>query len=223
MKSYISRALLSNLVFGAVLLLSAGTLRWLSAWIYIIGNLSLGLLSNHLLRRDAPDIAAERVRGAFQQGQTRSDRVMMIIMIVTNTILMIVVGIDRRLGWSDVPVWVQVTGAAFILTTAYTTYRVARENRFAALVVKIQKDRGQKVIDTGPYQYVRHPMYTGQLFRIIGTPLLLGSWWGLCLAIVAITLVVVRIFLEERTLVTGLEGYDSYIERVPYRLIPLVW
>ena len=223
MKSYILNALMSNLGFGAVLLLSAGTLHWPVAWIYIVGNLSLGLLSHYLLRRDAPDIAAERTRSAFQKGQARFDRRMLMLMIVTNAILMIVVGMDKRLGWSDVPVWVQVTGAAFILTTVYTTYRVARENRFASLVVRIQKDRGQKVIDTGPYQYVRHPMYTGQLFRIIGTPLLLGSWWGLCLAIVTITALVVRIFLEERTLITGLEGYDSYTERVPYRLIPLVW
>jgi protein-S-isoprenylcysteine O-methyltransferase Ste14 len=144
-------------------------------------------------------------------------------MIITNAFLMIVAGMDKRFGWSDVPAWVQITGAAFMSITAYTTYRVALENRFAAAVVKIQKDRGHKVIDTGPYQYVRHPMYTGLVFRIIGAPLLLGSWWGLCPASVSIILIVVRIFLEERTLSTGLEGYNSYIERVPYRLIPRVW
>jgi protein-S-isoprenylcysteine O-methyltransferase Ste14 len=224
MKSYVPRrALIANSAWGAVLLLSAGTLRWPSAWIYIVGTLSLTVLSSYLLHRDAPDIAAERTRGPFQKGQTLSDRIMLSIMITTNVVLMVVVGMDRRFGWSDVPPVVQIAGAAFILTTAYTTYRVARENKFASLVVKLQKDRGQKVIDTGPYQYVRHPMYSGLIFRIIGTPLLLGSWWGLCLSIVAIIIVVVRIFLEERTLTTGLEGYAGYIERVPYRLIPLVW
>jgi protein-S-isoprenylcysteine O-methyltransferase Ste14 len=223
MKSYILRVLIWSIVWGIVLLSFAGTLRWLSAWIYIIGNLSLSLLSSHLLHRNAPDIAVERARGPFQRGQTLSDRVMLTMMITTNALLMVVVGMDKRFGWSDVPIGVQITGAAFILITAYTTYRVALENRFATLVVKIQKDRGQKVIDTGPYQYVRHPMYTGLIFRIIGTPLLLGSWWGLCLASAAIVVVVVRIFLEEETLSTGLEGYDRYIERVPYRLIPLVW
>jgi protein-S-isoprenylcysteine O-methyltransferase Ste14 len=223
MTRYIPRALIANIVWGAVLLLSAGTLLWPSAWIYIIGSVSLALLSSRLLRRSAPDIAAERSRGPFQKGQTLSDRVMLAVMITTNAVSLIVVGLDKRFGWSDVPVWMQITGGVFISITAYATYRVALENRFAALVVKIQKDRGQKVIDTGPYQYVRHPMYSGLMFRIIGTPLLLGSWWGLCLSCVAIIIVVVRIFLEERTLTTGLEGYDRYIERVPYRLIPLVW
>ena len=223
MKRHVPRVLIANIVWGAVLLFSAGTLHWPSAWIYIIGSLSLALFSSHLLHRNAPDIAAERARGPFQKGQTLSDRVMLIIMISINAASLIVVGLDKRFGWSDVPVWTQIAGGVSISITAYATYRVALENRFAALVVKIQKDRGQKVIDTGPYQYVRHPMYSGLIFRIIGTPLLLGSWWGLCLSSVAIIIVVVRIFLEEKTLSTGLEGYDRYIERVPYRLIPLVW
>jgi protein-S-isoprenylcysteine O-methyltransferase Ste14 len=184
MKRYILRRLIAWTVWGAVLLLSAGTLGWLSAWVYIIGSFGLGLLSSYLLRRDAPDIAAERARGPFQKGQTLSDRVMLIIMIITNTLLMIVVGMDKRFGWSDVPGWVQITGAACILTTAYTTYRVARENRFAALVVKLQKDRGQKVIDTGPYQYVRHPMYTGLLFRrhrdAASVGIVVGTLFGEC-------------------------------------------
>jgi len=96
-------------------------------------------------------------------------------------------------------------------------------DKFAASVVKIQQVRGHKVIDTGPYQYVRHPMYTSLIFRTIGTPLALGSWWGLYPASALIILVVVRILFEERALSTGLEGYKGYIQRVPYRLIPLVW
>lgn len=208
---------------GAVLLFSAGTLRWLSAWIYLLGSLGLNLWSSHLLQRDSPDIAVERARSPFQKEQPLSDKVVLAMMIITNVFLMIVAGLDKRFGWSDVPIWVQATGAVFLFITAYTTYRVALENRFASGVVKIQKDRGHKVIDTGPYRYVRHPMYVGLIFRIVGSPLLLGSWWGLCPASATIILVVVRILLEERVLRTGLEGYDRYVERVRYRLIPLVW
>jgi protein-S-isoprenylcysteine O-methyltransferase Ste14 len=221
--SFTPRVLIACVAWGALLLLSAGTWRWLSAWIYVIGSLGSSLLSDNLLRRNAPDTAVERARSPFQKTQTLSDRVVLFVMMMTNAVLMIVAGMDERFGWSDVPVAVQIAGAAFISITAYTTYRVALENRFAAAVVKIQKDRGHEVIDTGPYQFVRHPMYAGLIFRLIGTPLLLGSWWGLCPASVSIILVVVRIFLEERALSTGLDGYNGYIERVPYRLIPLVW
>jgi protein-S-isoprenylcysteine O-methyltransferase Ste14 len=221
--AFILKSLLWSSAWGAVLLFSAGTARWLSAWIYIVGRLVLGLLSSYLLHRNAPEIAVERTRGAFQKEQTSPDRVVLTIMMMINACSMIVAGMDQRLGWSDVPGWLQTIGAAFISITYYTTYRVAVENKFAASVIKIQQARGHKVIDTGPYQYVRHPMYTGLILRQIGTPLLLGSWWGLCPASALIILVVVRILFEERALSTGLAGYNGYIERVPYRLIPLVW
>jgi protein-S-isoprenylcysteine O-methyltransferase Ste14 len=220
---FILKKLIWSVAWGAVLLFSAGTARWLTAWIYIVGRPVLDLLSSHLLHRNAPEIAVERTRGAFQKEQTTPDRVVLTIMMMINACSMIVAGLDKRHGWSDVPAWLQVIGAASIAITYYTTYRVAVENKFAASVVKIQQARGHKVIDTGPYRYVRHPMYTGLILRNIGTPLLLGSWWGLCPASALIILVVVRILFEERALSTGLEGYNGYIERVPYRLIPLVW
>lgn len=220
---FILKSLLWSVAWGAVLLFSAGTAYWLSAWIYLIGRLVLGLLSSYLLHRNAPEIAVERSRGAFQKEQTIPDRVVLTMMMMINYGSLIVAGMDKRLGWSDVPVWLQIIGAAAIAMTYYTTYRVAVENKFAASVVKIQRTRGHKVIDTGPYQYVRHPMYTGLIFRNIGTPLLLGSWWGLCPAGALVILVVVRILFEERALSTGLEGYNGYIERVRYRLFPLVW
>lgn len=220
---FILKTLIWSVVWGAVLLFSAGTARWLSAWIYLTGRFALDLLSSHLLHRNAPEIAVERSRGAFQKEQTIPDRVVLTIMMIINFFAMLVAGMDKRLGWSDVPEWLRIIGAASIVVSYYTTYRVAVENKFAASVVKIQRARGHKVIDTGPYQYVRHPMYVGLIFRNIGTPLLLGSWWGLCPASALTILVVVRILLEERVLRTGLEGYDGYIHRVPYRLIPLVW
>ena len=220
---FILKTLIRSVAWGAVLLFSAGTARWLSAWIYIVGRLVLDLLSSHLLHRNAPEIAVERSRGAFQKEQTIPDRVVLTIMALINYCSMIVVGMDKRLGWSDVPGWLQIVGAASIVISYYAIYRVAVENKFAASVVKIQQARGHKVIDTGPYQYVRHPMYTGLIFRTLGTPLLLGSWWGLYPASALIILVVVRILFEEKVLSTGLAGYNGYIQRVPYRLIPLVW
>jgi protein-S-isoprenylcysteine O-methyltransferase Ste14 len=98
-----------------------------------------------------------------------------------------------------------------------------RTNSFAAPVVKIQKDRGQAVITTGPYAIVRHPMYLGTLFYIAGTSLVLGSWWGLIAAPILALLFGIRIGIEEKALRTGLEGYDDYARQVHWRLVPLIW
>ena len=102
-------------------------------------------------------------------------------------------------------------------------YWTMRANSFAAPVVKIQKDRGQAVITTGPYAIVRHPMYFGALFYIAGTSLVLGSWWGLATVPILALLLGIRIGIEEKTLRTGLDGYDDYARRVRWRLIPLIW
>lgn len=221
--SFILKALIGSVAWGAVLLFSAGTLRWPGAWIYIAGSLVLGLFASYFLHRNAPDVAVERSGAPFQKDQTIPDRVVLGFMLLARACLLVVAGLDKRFGWSDVPAELQLIGAAFVAATYYTTYRVALENRFAASVVKIQKARGHKVIDTGPYRYIRHPMYMGLIVRTLGTPLLLGSWWALCQAGVMIITVVVRLLLEERALSSGLEGYNRYVERVPYRLIPLVW
>lgn len=211
------------LIWAIILLFSAGTLRWLYGWIYIIEIFCAELLFRYLLHRNAPDIAAERSRAYLQKDQTPADRIVQLVGIVTYICLFIITGLDQRLGWSEVPVWVRLVGAAFVFITSYSTYRVAMENKFAVLVVKIQHNRGHRVVDTGPYRFVRHPMYAGLAFGIIGTPLLLGSWWGLCVAPVAIILLITRVLVEERALTTGLDGYEAYALRVRYRLIPLVW
>src|SRR5262249_55309685 len=126
-------------------------------------------------------------------------------------------------GWSHVPVWTQGLGALGFLVSAYVVYLTFRENTYAAPVVKIQRERGHKVVTTGPYRYVRHPMYAGAIFFLLGTPLLLGSWYGLALAPILIAVLAVRAVLEERTLAAELEGYADYAARVRYRLIPRVW
>lgn len=221
--SFVLRVMVWSVAWGAVLLVSAGTSSWPWAWAYVSGCSVLSLFFSHLLHRNAPAVAVERARGPFQKDQTLSDRIVLGTMMLARVLLLTVSGLDKRFAWSDVPTEVQLIGATLIVVTYYTTYRIALENQFAVAVVKIQKARGHKVIDTGPYRYVRHPMYTGLIFREIATPLLLGSWWGLCQVNVIVIIVVVRLLFEERELSSGLDGYSQYIERVPYRLIPLVW
>ena len=128
-----------------------------------------------------------------------------------------------RWRWSMMLQSVQWAGCGLLLAAFLFMYWTMRTNSFAAPVVKIQKDRGQKVISTGPYAIVRHPLYFGALFYVAATSLVLGSWWGLATVPVLAVLLGMRIGVEEKVLRTGLEGYDDYARRVRWRLIPLIW
>jgi protein-S-isoprenylcysteine O-methyltransferase Ste14 len=128
-----------------------------------------------------------------------------------------------RFHWSQIPLSLRVVGAFLVLLSIYFSYLACRENTFAATAVKIQTERGHRVVSTGPYAYVRHPMYTGFVFFYIGVPLLLGSWYGLAAAMLSLSILGGRVVLEERTLMAELAGYREYVERVRYRLIPGIW
>jgi protein-S-isoprenylcysteine O-methyltransferase Ste14 len=128
-----------------------------------------------------------------------------------------------RYGWSEVPGWLQLLGAVGLLLSFYVLFLTFRENAYLAVVVKLQEERGQRVVSSGPYRYVRHPMYAGMFLFLPSGALLVGSWWGLLLCLVLLGLLVWRIPREERILENGLAGYDEYERRVRYRLIPHVW
>src|SRR5262249_14002201 len=121
------------------------------------------------------------------------------------------------------PVGLQALGFVLLLVSMAIITRVARENSFAAPVVRVQAERGHRVIDTGPYAWVRHPMYSGAVLYFAAIALLLGSWWGLALSPVFLVLFGIRAGLEERALVDGLPGYADYLARVRYRLVPGLW
>ena len=128
-----------------------------------------------------------------------------------------------RFGWSEVPGWLQVLGALGLVLSLYVLFLTFRENAYLALVVKVQQERGQTVVTSGPYRYVRHPMYATMFLFLPGSALLLGSWWGLLLCLVILGLLVWRTTLEDRMLKNELAGYDEYARQVRYRLISRVW
>ena len=128
-----------------------------------------------------------------------------------------------RFQWSHMPVFLQVVGAILIVSSIPVVLLTFRENTFATTAVRVQEERGQRVISTGPYYYVRHPLYAGSLLLFVGTPLLLGSWFGLVFAIVPIVGLGMRAILEESVLREELPGYDTYIKQVRYRFVPHVW
>ncbi|MDX8434097.1 isoprenylcysteine carboxylmethyltransferase family protein [Mesorhizobium abyssinicae] len=210
-------------VMGAVLFLSAGTLIWPGAWVYLVVMIGLSLTLGMSLARRDPGLMNERLSPPIQKNQPLVDKVLLSTLLVAIFAWLALIGLDLRFGWSAVPLWVLVIGGVILLVGLWICYLTMLENSFAAPVVKIQDERGQHVITTGPYSYVRHPMYAGAILYFAGTALLLGSWWGLASVLFFIVLLAIRTFIEEQALRTGLRGYDDYAASVRYRLIPLVW
>lgn len=223
----IAKLLLQNTIttvaMGALLFASAGTLHWPSAWLFLATCILLGPLCGWWLYRIDPALLAERLRPVLQKDQPAADKAFMSVFVVAMLAWLALMGVDRRVQSSDMPVALQAVGfALFLLSTLFTLW-VFRENSFAAPVVKLQAERAQRVISTGPYAHVRHPMYSGMVLFFTGVPLLLGSWWGLAMVPILVALFAIRIGIEERTLREGLPGYADYAARVRYRLVPGVW
>jgi protein-S-isoprenylcysteine O-methyltransferase Ste14 len=226
--SIIQRMLVQTVIWltvtGAILFASAGTLDWPQAWILLAAYGGLGLLSGLAISRHDPELLRERMRGPIQKGQKSWDKVLLSIFFALWMTQYVVCGLDAvRFHLSDVPLWLQVAGALAIALGYYAFHVVIMTNTFAAPVVKIQSERKHQVISTGPYAYVRHPMYAGAVLLILGTPLLLGSWYGLIWAAAMIAILALRAVKEENTLKAELEGYDAYAARVRYRLVPGIW
>lgn len=209
---------------GAILFASAGTLRWPEAWVFLIGSGILGLASGVVLVRHDPELLRERMRGPMQEGQKSWDKPLIGVIIALCLLLPVAAGIDAvRLHLSLMPIWLEVMGGLFVCLGIYLFHVVMVTNTYATTVVRVQRERGHQVISTGPYAYVRHPMYTGASFYFLGIALLLGSWWAVGIAALLSALFAVRAVWEEETLKRELEGYAAYAERVRFRLVPWVW
>jgi protein-S-isoprenylcysteine O-methyltransferase Ste14 len=223
----IARLLLQNVMWtvglGALLFLPAGTLHWPAAWLYVATTAVLGLAGGLWLAKVDPALLEERMRPMMQKGQPAADKKFMLVFGFAALAWFMVIGFDRRWHWSEMPMALQALGYVLLLAATAFMLRVVRENSFAAAVVKVQAERGHRVIDTGPYAFVRHPMYSGAVLYFVAMALLLGSWWGLALSPVFVVLFSIRAGFEERALIDGLPGYADYLARVRYRLVPGVW
>jgi protein-S-isoprenylcysteine O-methyltransferase Ste14 len=211
-------------VFAALLFVSAGTLLWPAGWVFLAIFFGFALAIVLWLAREDPELLAERMSSPVQRGQPLWDKVFVAAVMVFFVAWLIVMPLDAvRFGWSEVPDWLQILGALGLVLSLYIMFLTFRENAYLALVVKLQEERGQRVVSTGPYRYVRHPMYASMFLFFPAAALLLGSWWGLLPCAVLLGLLVWRIPLEERVLENGLAGYDEYERNVRYRLVPHIW
>lgn len=223
----IARLLLQTVLWvvglAALLFLPAGTLHWPAAWLYLATTAVLGIGLGLWFAKVDPALLEERMRPMMQEGQPAADKKFMLAFGLAGLIWFLVIGFDRRWQWSDMPVALQALGFVLLLASMALITWVARENSFAAPVVRVQAERGHRVVDTGPYASVRHPMYSGAVLYFVAIALLLGSWWGLALSPVFFVLFAIRATIEERALADGLPGYADYLARVRYRLVPGLW
>lgn len=212
------------MVFGLALFLAAGTIVWPSGWAFLVLFFGFTIALTRWLLRHNPGLLTERMTGIGKANQPAWDRVFFAAMQVFFLAWLVLMPLDAvRFRWSQMPGWLQVVGAVLLLCSFYLFFLTFRENPYLSPAVRVQTERGQTVISTGPYRYVRHPMYGTTIVFIVGTTLLLGSWYGLFLGLVLVVGIAFRAVQEERVLRAELPGYDVYMARVKYRLIPYVW
>ena len=210
----------SFFVLALPMFLAAGTVAWAAGWIYLIlifGWLAIGSV---LLLKYNPSLLQERL-SISQPNQKPSDKLFLALYELFLFGWLVIMPLDAvRFRWSQMAGWLQIVGALIMVVSFIIISLTFRENTFLSPTVRIQDERGQTAISTGPYRYVRHPMYAGGLLLFLGTPFLLGSWYGLLLFLLLIPLLASRILLEERTLSKELQGYAEYMAQVKYHLVP---
>jgi protein-S-isoprenylcysteine O-methyltransferase Ste14 len=212
-------------VFPALLFVLAGDLRWIEGWLFSGWFIALcGTVIVWLYRKD-PALLAERYRAPGSGGQGRWDRLWVYAMVLGFTAWLCIMPLDaRRFGWTPpFGVWPRAIGGALLLGASFLLFRAFHDNTFLSPLVRIQEERNQRVVSTGVYGFVRHPMYLGATLMFFGAPLLLASRIGLGLAAAMLLLLAARIVGEERLLVRSLAGYADYRRKVRYRLLPFVW
>lgn len=221
----ISGVIIAVLCFALPLFLPAGTLDWPRAWVFVAVVFVACMWSTAIVYRASPGLMEERFKPPVQKGQPLADKILVSLLIVAFFGLMIFIRLDvSRLHLLPEPgPAASALGLVLFILGWWLMTLALRENAFAAPVVKYQEERHQKVVDTGVYSVVRHPMYTGAVLLMIGMPLWLESYAGVIFAALPIATLAVRILIEEGFLKRELKGYEDYTKRVRYRLIPFVW
>jgi protein-S-isoprenylcysteine O-methyltransferase Ste14 len=214
-------SLLGLLAMAALLFLPAGTLDYWEAWVFIaVFAGTSSAITVYLAKRD-PQLLERRLKAGPHAEKETTQKIAVLLAFVGFIALLVVPALDHRFGWSRVPLSVSLAGDALVALAFLIIFFVFKENSYGASTIQVAA--GQRVVSTGPYARLRHPMYAGALLLIAGTPLALGSWWGLLVILVMVPALVWRLLNEEEFLKRNLPGYAEYAERVPYRLVPFVW
>lgn len=205
----------------ALIFLPAWTIHYWQAWVFLaVFSISVLAITLYLMEND-PKLLEKRVNAGSAAEKQARQKIIQLIASMAFILVITFPAIDHRFGWSTVPTPVVILGDVLVALGLLFVFLVFKENTYTSAVIEV--DTEQKVISTGPYAIVRHPMYISALFMLVGVPLALGSFWGL-LAIIPITITIVwRLFEEEVFLAKNLPGYAEYRSKVKYRLLPHIW
>lgn len=206
---------------AALLFVPAGTIDYWQAWIFLAVYFGCSIaLSLYLMIAD-PALMQRRMRGGPTAEKEPVQKIIMIITSLGFVGLLVVPALDHRFAWSQMSPIVALAGDVLVAIGWLAIFVVFRENSFTSATIELAPD--QKVISTGPYALVRHPMYAGALVMLLGIPIALGSWWGILVFAAILPALIWRLFEEEKFLARNLAGYVEYQNKVRYRLIPAVW
>ena len=214
----ILRSLFAVVFVAAFLFIPAGSLRYWQGWVFMaLFFLPMPFTSVYFLKRD-PQLVERRLR---TKEKTSEQKIILRWGQWLTFASLLIPGLDYRLGWSHVPLWLTILSQVVFFAGSLITLWVMKENSFASRTVEVEE--GQKVISTGPYRLVRHPMYFGAVLMLVFTPLALGSWWALPGFLLVIPFIVLRLLGEEEMLRRDLPGYSDYCLHTRSRLLPLLW
>jgi protein-S-isoprenylcysteine O-methyltransferase Ste14 len=213
--------ILGTILFIALIFGFAGTFRYWQGWLFLVvfSVCTIGF-TIYLALYDKP-LLERRLAAGPQHEKERSQKIIVSAIFIGFFALIVLPALDHRYGWSTVAPGVTIAGNVLIVISFLFMFWVIKVNSYAASNIRVEK--GQTVIDTGPYAYVRHPMYAGAIWLFIAIPLALGAWWWTLLTIPCFPILVWRLLDEEKILRRELRGYTEYMHKVRYRLIPHLW
>jgi len=208
-------------ILGLLLFVSAGTIRYWQAWVYLTVFTGASLLVSLYLVKNDPALLKRRMRGGPAAEKETTQKVIMLFTSIGFIALFVVPALDLRFGRSAIPFSVVILGDILVAVGFYFIFLVYKENTYTSATIEVAEN--QKVISTGPYALVRHPMYASASLYIVGTPLALGSYWGFLAFAFMMPFLIWRLFDEEKFLAKNLPGYVEYQKKVHHRLVPYVW
>lgn len=210
-----------TVVMALLLFVSAWTIHYWQAWVYLSIFTGASLLTMLYLMKKDPALLKRRMSGGPTAEKEATQKCIMFFTSIGFVALLVVPALDHRFGWSAVPLYGVIVGDILVAIGFYFIFLVYKENTFSSATIEVAED--QRVISSGPYAIVRHPMYASALLYLAGTPLALGSFWGLLPLAATIPFLIWRLFDEERFLAKKLPGYTEYQKKVRHRLVPLIW
>ncbi len=209
------------LVMAALLFIPAWTLDYWQAWMFLAVYFAPSLaITLYLMKKDRK-LLERRMSGGPTGEKKTTQKIIMLFVSLGFISGLVFPALDHRFAWSYMPPYVALAGDVLVVLGWLVIFLVFKENTFSSATIELAPN--QKVISTGPYALVRHPMYAGGLVMFLGIPIALGSWWGLLIIVVMMPVVLWRLFDEEKFLARNLRGYVEYQKKVRYRLIPLIW